>query len=643
MRSLTIWIGVGCLLVLPGADPAAAAVQLPFTAADMLDVVTFAGGQPLSLSPDGRLATFVLPDMDDEWNVQERRPTGFVQVVATSTPLAALTAVTAGNTRSSFPVWSPDGTRLALFVEEGGGNRLAVYEVESRALRRLGEPFDGRPYLAARWTPDGGSLIYAPAVPVPPLAEPGRVRVQTNEDSRLPGDAFFTDRRLAGLVAVDLASGSGRALLGKPVHLRSFTLSPGGEWVTYTVPEPSTFGVVGKERHETFLLQVAGGGAARRLDSGAAPVSWSGDGQHLIWRQEGRLVMSRPAGGERHPLLAGPSLEARTPIWSPDGKQFLVMVPDPSRHDPEIDAPQPDMYTIAVPFMDLYLVPGPGRTPRNLTSAIVDQIREPVFSGDGRAVFFRAINPETYDETLYRYSLADGRLHPLRAGRESYGHLAAAGERLVVTIETATHPPDLWAFDRHGTGRRLTDLNPQLDRFTFSAPELFFFHDADGERLGALLYRPVSPPEPDAVPVITYVYEKLTPGIHRFRPRQQIFLTHGFAMLMPNVKVKVGETGTSFVKSVVPAVNAVRGMGFAHSRFALWGGSFGAYATSFVITKTDIFACAVSRATPPDLLRNWASGRDRDSLNIERGQARMGGGPFEVMNRYLDQSAFFHL
>ena len=47
--------------------------------------------------------------------------------------------------------------------------------------------------------------------------------------------------------------------------------------------------------------------------------------------------------------------------------------------------------------------------------------------------------------------------------------------------------------------------------------------------------------------------------------------------------------------------------------------------------------------TPPELFRNWASGRDRDSDNIESGQARMGGSPFEVMERYIAQSAFFHL
>jgi len=215
---------------------------------------------------------------------------------------------------------------------------------------------------------------------------------------------------------------------------------------------------------------------------------------------------------------------------------------------------------------------------------------------------------------------------------------------VIFTAESATHPAELFAIDLE-TGERfaLTDLNPQLLKFSFAEPELFYFHDADGERLGALLYRPSTPGPDDGVPVITYVYEKLTPAVHRFQPRHQIFLSHGYAVLMPNVKVRVGKTGTSFVKAVVPAVNAVRDMGFTNGRFCLWGGSFGAYATSFVITQTNLFACAVSRATPPELFRNWASGRDRDSDNIERGQARMGGSPFEVMDRYSSQSAFFHL
>ena len=50
-----------------------------------------------------------------------------------------------------------------------------------------------------------------------------------------------------------------------------------------------------------------------------------------------------------------------------------------------------------------------------------------------------------------------------------------------------------------------------------------------------------------------------------------MFISHGYAMLMPNVKVKVGQTADSFEKCVVPAVNAVRAMGFTNGGSASGG------------------------------------------------------------------------
>ena len=50
-----------------------------------------------------------------------------------------------------------------------------------------------------------------------------------------------------------------------------------------------------------------------------------------------------------------------------------------------------------------------------------------------------------------------------------------------------------------------------------------------------------------------------------------MFISHGYAMLMPNVKVKVGQTADSFEKCVVPAVNAVRQMGFTNGKFGALG------------------------------------------------------------------------
>ena len=397
--------------------------------------------------------------------------------------------------------------------------------------------------------------------------------------------------------------------LSTPVRLRAFSLAPKGDRVSFSAVTEESFGLIGRQQQEVYIVP---------LDGSALPMPMPRDELEEL---------------------------SRTRFRSPDAKQLVTLVPDPAVQDPEIGPLEESTYTIARRSMDLYFAATEDGDTRNLTGGFEDHVLDPVWSPEGDSLYFRSVDHQSYEETLYRYRVAgEGRLEILTSGPESYGNLSASATRLTFTRQSATRPEELYQIDL-ATGERspLTDLNPQLDAFEFSTPEMFAFENADGKRLGALLFKPTLAAADEKVPVITFIYEKLTPSVHRFQPRHQIFITHDYAVLMPNVKVIVGETATSFLKSVVPAVAAVRAMGFTNDKFCLWGGSFGAYATSYVITQTNIFECAVSRATPPELFRNWASGRDRDSNNIERGQARMGGSPFEVQDRYFSQSAFFHL
>src|SRR5690606_15434317 len=68
----------------------------------------------------------------------------------------------------------------------------------------------------------------------------------------------------------------------------------------------------------------------------------------------------------------------------------------------------------------------------------------------------------------------------------------------------------------------------------------------------------------------------------------------------------------------------------------------GGYAGLFLISHVDIFSAAVVRAPPSEFFSTWGDGRDRDIYTIERGQARTGGTPWEVPERYIANSPFFH-
>lgn len=651
-----------------------------FNASDMLDIVEVRDAS-VSLSANGKYFAFVYPDINDEYNVLSRQPSGYVHIVEISKKgtVAAknrMRQLSTGADHTSFPAWSRSSReqRLAYFAEDRNGSRLELWNGETLDQTRISSVFSGKPYLAPQWDKTGNYVVFARVeksdkrdnsrfLPPPTFAVAAqesnvkesfpRVIVLDSHDKRIPGDTVFIDNRKATLTVVDLSSGRESELTKEPIHLRDFKMSPGRPYVIFRAPTEDSFGLIGEEVLETFLVSLDGKQRPRSLSKGGEEFTWSSNGDMLFYLNKGDLY-SMSLDGERKRAFAsweGSSEGASFSnfSWSPDGQWIAALIQDPSYEDSEIERPQTDMYTIARPAKVLYLINRLTNETHKVSfdSAAVISADDPVWSNDGKLVFFKGTNLHTYEDYIYRFELSTRRVTRLTEGKETIGRLGSKGNTFLFSAESANQSADFYTFDDKSRSqpkrRKVTTLNPQLSEFEFSVPDLIHYTNGDGETLGALLFRPVDVDPSRNIPVITYVYEKITPLRYHFSPRHQIFLNNGFAILMPNVKIKVGEPGTSFVKSVVSAAAAVRSMGFTNDKFAIWGGSFGAYATSYIITQTNMFSCAVSRATPPDLFRNWASGRDRDSRNIERGQARMGAGPYDVMERYFSQSAFFHL
>ena len=140
MRS-TIACGCAAFLL---ATSVAAQQSAVFNPEDMLAIRTFAGGQPIAVASTGRWIAYVITDQTDEWNVQEPRPTGYVYVQPLGGGRAPTRALTSGAAHSAFPVWSPDGRRLAFVREEQGKGRVAIWDSERDQITPVGDTFTGR-------------------------------------------------------------------------------------------------------------------------------------------------------------------------------------------------------------------------------------------------------------------------------------------------------------------------------------------------------------------------------------------------------------------------------------------------------------------------------------------------------------------
>src|SRR5262249_31098922 len=128
-------------ITLSAATAALAQPAPVFTTEDMLAVRSFAGGQPIAVSPDGRRVAYVLTDQDDEWNIQEPRPTGHVVVQTIGDHPGAPRPLTSGAVHSSFPAWSPDGHRLAFVREDSAGGRIGILDARRDETRPGGGAF----------------------------------------------------------------------------------------------------------------------------------------------------------------------------------------------------------------------------------------------------------------------------------------------------------------------------------------------------------------------------------------------------------------------------------------------------------------------------------------------------------------------
>ncbi len=616
----------------------------------MLGIVTFAESSGPVISPSGDWVAYAAVDVSDESNILAQHPTAFLHVVK----LAGKEDRRLPNEldHADTPVWSPDGRTLAFLRTRDGQRQVMLWDAVSGGTRAIGEAFpqdrslwpsDG---LQPQWLTDGKTLILPMLEPVASQPLPPRVRVIRSTDAVVPGDHFFIDSRLWKIVALEAGSGRAWLLTPKSIALRSLLVSPDGTRVLYQAVAPETLGHFRAEKLHWWTVSLSGDEAPARIfeEGRERPeppwLAFSGDGREVLWPESRKLLGRALEGGGGRVVAENFPETTRLPRLAARSQMLALLAARP--HTGPKDS---RMYSILRPVEDVLVTDLASGQTQTLTSADRnEEISNLTWSGDGQVLLYHAVDPSSLEETIYCWSAGEPKVHRAFSANQFLSGLSASadGRLLAFTAMSATAPADGYLLDLGAERRRpVTRLNPQLNAFRFVAPELFDYYSADGEPLRALLFRPAGAGPAHPVPVVTYVYEKLSPLRNHFDAEAQMHVSHGYAYLMPDVSVRVGHTGESFVKSVVPAVNAVRAQGFTNGRFGIHGGSFGGYAGLFLISHVDVFSAAVLRAPPSDFFSTWGDGRDRDIWTIETGQARTGGSPWEMPQVYFDNSPFF--
>src|SRR5829696_6588989 len=239
---------------------------------------------------------------------------------------------------------------------------------------------------------------------------------------------------------------------------------------------------------------------------------------------------------------------------------------------------------------------------------------------------------------------------------KSFGALTKAkhADTVVFTLSRTEEFPDLWVSDTTFKDmKKVSNANPEQANYVMGRSELIEYVNADGRTLRAMLTKPENFDPSKKYPLMVYIYEELTQGLHAYAapnvgtsiniPR---YVSNGYIVLRPDIVYETGYPGQSAEKCVIPAVNRVLAMGFIDpKRIGIQGHSWGGYQITYLITKTNLFAAVEAGASVSNMISayggiRWGTGMSR-AFQYEKTQSRIGAPPWDAPLQFIENSPIF--
>jgi dipeptidyl aminopeptidase/acylaminoacyl peptidase len=231
---------------------------------------------------------------------------------------------------------------------------------------------------------------------------------------------------------------------------------------------------------------------------------------------------------------------------------------------------------------------------------------------------------------------------------------AKNADTVVFTLSRYEEFPDIWTSDlTFKDMKKVSNVGAQKDAYVWGTSELIEYINADGRKLRGILTKPENFDPSKKYPLMVYIYEELTQGLHSFSnpgvghsiniPR---YVSNGYVVLRPDIVYETGYPGEAAEKCVIPAVNTIVNMGFIDpKRIGIQGHSWGGYQITHLITRTNLFAAVEGGASVSNMISayggiRWDSGMSR-AFQYEKTQSRIGAPPWDAPLQFIENSPIF--
>jgi dipeptidyl aminopeptidase/acylaminoacyl peptidase len=581
-----------------------------------------------------------------------------VEFLVIDTKNLAQRPVFRGKTIVRGVTWSPDASRLAMFVVANQSQQLQVWD---RVTGRVTSPvLPAGHYIAEnselRWSSDGKSLAFAlrtnewkqRAQKQFEVLTKGPITVLDASDDFLEWDGMNRMQQERSIVAWEIGAPTVRTIHPEG-RVGTWTLSKDGASITVQqdITKKTDYDVIGG-REWQLVTRPTAGGEARILFPTLRQIQlqWHEDGTRYVYTREGRVFLGTIGDTVRRQIL-GPAVAARegaTPDtsaaaraqrakerfsvtrWSPAGDALLATnsegfwIVDVASGAKEMILPLPDSTSMA---------------PRPQLQA---------WSKDGRYLYFSENSRTEWSRGIARYDRQSKQKTDLVRGKKFFTGLRLSddGSTAVLNIADGNRLPDLHVADPSlSAPRRVIEANPQLTRKPVASTELISYLDADGRTQYGVLHYPVGYQKGTRYPTVFLIYE--TYFDDSWDNVANLLATRGFAVVKPSVSFEIGFPGEAWLKGVTAAANAVIQMGVADSaRLGVHGTSYGGYATNLLITQTNRFKAAINISGKVDIISFYTDSPRLGVRNVhaaEKSQDRIGATLWQQPQKYVEHSA----
>jgi dipeptidyl aminopeptidase/acylaminoacyl peptidase len=677
------------ILALNGVIYSQGAKPIPIEGA--LKAREFGDGSWPELSPDGKWVAYLTVDRVRESHgaMSSRLDQGSVaDIWVTSTETGETISVTRGIGANSVPSWSPDGKRLAFFSDRGNGSsEIWLWGMAPEQLRQVS---DAPGFLLsdalvtdapAQWLPDGRSFLVT-LMPEGEAINDSKNKVlptdpMTASEPRVPGStvailrssrnesvadtsAWSLNSRLCDLAVVDTSDGAVRRI-AKGLAAYKISVSPDGTHVAVATAirferkasQQILYDIrsidVRTSETRTLASQV-------RLSILGREFAWSPDSSSLAYCLSGQeertgdcFIVNQQAKEPPINVTNFPPKEvnwvASLPAWSADASRLY--------------------YIHEYALWTSSLKNAKARKVADLPNHHLEQLsithKGTLWVNAGSAVVL-ARDSESQQSGFYSIDLDTGSYHVLLERGQNYSRtvpphnisLSDDGHVVAFVAEDVDQSPDIYVVDqdfRHP--RQVTHLNSELEQYQMGRSKAVSWNSLDGQPLHGALLLPAGYREGQMYPWIVWVYGggNYSIFLHYFglsglkALNFQLLASRGYAVLMPDAPEHSGTPMTDLVKTVLPGVEKVIQMGIADpSRLGVAGHSRGGYTALSLIVQTNRFKAAMMADGFGDLISQYGELQDDGTAfqptTIER---RLGGNPWQVRERYIENSPLFYL